>query len=202
MLKWLSTKHISTTGTTTLITTTTTAAVTTKTIMTMTVGRGAAEAVLKTEPAVAAEARGGRGGGSGKGKGRQQSTKSSKNNDGGNSGGQELPGKRREAAGASGVAAGAVAMAAAALAAAMVAMAVGERPEAREESNDIGVPCILLGDNLAQNRAMCLVNAYPEGPNVWRLHRLVSVPQIDLSARADRKMVILYVYLRYFTKKS
>ncbi len=80
----------------------------------------------------------------------------------------------------------------------MVAMAVGERPEAREESNVIGVPRILLGNNLAQNRAMCLANAYPEGPNVWRLHRYLSVPQID----AYRKMVIFYVYLRYFTKKS
>jgi hypothetical protein len=40
------------------------------------------------------------------------------------------------------------------------------------------------------------------GPNAWRLDRLLSVPQIDLSARADRKMVIFYVYLRYFTKKS
>ncbi len=40
------------------------------------------------------------------------------------------------------------------------------------------------------------------GPNVWRLDRLLSVPQIDLSARADRKMVIFYVYLHYFTKKS
>ncbi len=40
------------------------------------------------------------------------------------------------------------------------------------------------------------------GPNVWRLDRLLYVMQIDLSARADRKMVIFYVYLRYFTKKS
>jgi hypothetical protein len=40
------------------------------------------------------------------------------------------------------------------------------------------------------------------GSNVWRLDRLLSVPQIDLSARTDRKMVIFYVYLRYFTKKS
>ena len=39
-------------------------------------------------------------------------------------------------------------------------------------------------------------------PDVWRLDRLLSVPQIDLSARADRKMVIFYVYLRYFLKKS
>ncbi len=37
---------------------------------------------------------------------------------------------------------------------------------------------------------------------MWPLDRLLSVPQIDLSARADRKMVIFYVYLRYFTKKS
>ncbi len=42
----------------------------------------------------------------------------------------------------------------------MVAMAVGERPEAREESNIIGVPGILLGDNLAQSRVMFLVNVY------------------------------------------
>jgi hypothetical protein len=40
------------------------------------------------------------------------------------------------------------------------------------------------------------------GPNVWRLDRLLSVLQIDLSARADRKMVIFYVNLRYFTKKA
>jgi hypothetical protein len=190
------------TGTTTSIMMTTTAAVTTKTIMMMTAGRGAAEAVLKTEPAVAAKARGGRGGGSGKGEGRQQSTKSIENDNGGNSGGQEVPGKRREAAGVAGAAAGAVVAAAAAVAVAVVAMAVGERPEAREESNVIGVPRILLGNNLAQNRAMHLENAYPEGPNDWCLHRLLSVPQIDLSAHADRKMVILYVYLHYFTKKS
>jgi hypothetical protein len=190
------------TGMMTSITMTTTAAVTTKTIMTTTVRRGVAEAVLKTEPAAAAETRGGRGGASGKGEGIQQSTKSSKNVDGGNSGGQEAPGKRREAAGAAGVVAGAMAAAAAAVAATVVAMAVGERPEAREESNVIGVPRILLGNNLVKNRAMRLVNAYPEDPNVWHLLRLLSVPQIDLSAFADRKMVIFYVYLRYFTKKS
>ena len=39
-------------------------------------------------------------------------------------------------------------------------------------------------------------------PNVWCLDRLLSVPQIDLSARADRKLVIFDVYLRYFLKKS
>ncbi len=66
----------------------------------------------------------------------------------------------------------------------------------------IGVPHVLLGDNLEKSRVMRLANAYPEGPNVWRLDRLLPVPQIDLSARADRKMVIFYVYLRCFTKKS
>ncbi len=66
----------------------------------------------------------------------------------------------------------------------------------------LGIPRILLGDYLAKSRAMFLANAYWRGPNVWRLDRLLSVPQIDLSARADRKMVIFYVYLRYFTKKS
>jgi hypothetical protein len=38
--------------------------------------------------------------------------------------------------------------------------------------------------------------------NVWRLDRLLSVPQIDLPARTDRKFVIFYVYLRYFLEKS
>ena len=38
-------------------------------------------------------------------------------------------------------------------------------------------------------------------PNVWHPNRVLSVPQIDLSARADRKMVNLNVYLRNFTKK-
>ena len=33
-------------------------------------------------------------------------------------------------------------------------------------------------------------------------NRVLSVPQIDLSVHADRKMVILYVYLRNFTKKA
>ncbi len=43
------------TGMMTTITTTTTAAITTKTIMAMTVGRGVAVVVLKTEPAAVAE---------------------------------------------------------------------------------------------------------------------------------------------------
>jgi hypothetical protein len=67
----------------------------------------------------------------------------------------------------------------------------------------IGVPRILLGDYLAQSRAMFLVNAYLERYQcLASSDRLLSVPQIDLSAGADRKMVIFYVYLRYFTKKS
>ena len=40
------------------------------------------------------------------------------------------------------------------------AMAGGERPEVRVE---IGVPHILLGNYLAQNREMFLVNAYLKG---------------------------------------
>ncbi len=87
--------------------------------------------------------------------------------------------------------------------AAVVAMAVGERPEAREESNGIGVPRVLLGDNLAQSRAMRLANAYlEERSRCLASRQTLSVPQRDLSARADRKMVIFYVYLRDFTKKS
>jgi hypothetical protein len=67
----------------------------------------------------------------------------------------------------------------------------------------IGVPRILLGDYLAKSRAMFLANAYLERSQcLASLDRLLSVPQIDLSACADRKMVIFYVYLRFFTKKS
>ena len=42
----------------------------------------------------------------------------------------------------------------------MAAMAGGERPEVRVE---IGVPCTLLGNNLAHIKAMRLANAYLEG---------------------------------------
>ncbi len=63
-------------------------------------------------------------------------------------------------AGAAGAAAGAVA-AAAVMAVAAAAMADGERPEMRDESV-IGVPGILLGNYLAQSRAMFLANAYLE----------------------------------------
>ncbi len=73
----------------------------------------------------------------------------------------------------------------------MVAMAVGETPEAREESDGIGVPYVLLGNNLAQSRAMHLANACLERSQCLASRdRLLSVPQIDLSACADRKMVI------------
>jgi hypothetical protein len=39
-------------------------------------------------------------------------------------------------------------------------------------------------------------------PNFLRLDRDLSAPQLDLSACADRKMVILYVYLRIWTTKT
>ncbi len=53
-------------------------------------------------------------------------------------------------------------------------------------------------------------NASSECPNIWvpifgvqtGQNRVPSVPQIDLSVCADRKIVILYVYLCNFTKKS
>ena len=64
------------------------------------------------------------------------------------------------------------------------------------------VPRIQFGDNLVQIKAMRLANVQHSGPNDWRPNIVLSVPQIDLSARADRKMVNLYVYLRNFTKKS
>jgi hypothetical protein len=138
--------------------------------------------------------RGGRGGGSGNGNGRQQSTKSSKNGGGSNSGGQEVPGKRREAAAAVGAAAAAGAVAA--VVAAVAAMASGERPEVRVE---IGVPRILLGNYLAQSRAMFLVNAYLEGSQCSASRQtFICAADRYLSARADRKMDIIYVYLRYF----
>ncbi len=68
-----------------------------------------------------------------------------------------------------------------------VVMAGGERPEVRVE---IGIPHILLGNYLAQSRAMFLVNAYLERSQCSASRQTLSVPQIDLSARADRKMVI------------
>jgi hypothetical protein len=57
---------------------------------------------------------------------------------------------------------GSVGAAAAVAAAAGAAMANGDRPEVRDEyhTNVIGVPRILLGDYLAQSRAMFLANVY------------------------------------------
>jgi hypothetical protein len=66
----------------------------------------------------------------------------------------------------------------------------------------VRVPRIQFGDNLVHIKAMRLANVQHSGPNDWRPNIVLSVPQIDLSARADRKMVNLYVYLRNFTKKS
>jgi hypothetical protein len=66
----------------------------------------------------------------------------------------------------------------------------------------IGVPRILLGNYLAQKKAMFLANAYLERSQYLASRQTFICAQIDLSARADRKMVIFYVYLHYFTKKS
>ena len=91
-------------------------------------------------------------------------------------------------------------VAAAAGAAAAAAMAGGESPEVKVE---IGVPHTLLGGYLAQSRAMFLANAYLERSQCLA-SRLTFICAADryLSARANRKMVIFYVYLRYFLKKS
>jgi hypothetical protein len=40
------------------------------------------------------------------------------------------------------------------------------------------------------------------GPNFLHIERVLSAPQIDLSACPDKKMVILYVYLHICTKKT
>ena len=122
--------------------------------------------------------RGGRGGGSGNCEGRQQSTKSSET--------------------------------------AAAAIAVGKRCQARGEKRwrgqrqgggpevrvEIGAQRTLLGNNFAHIKAMRLANVYLERSQCLASRQILSVLQIDLSARADRKMVIFYVYLRYFLKKS
>jgi hypothetical protein len=68
----------------------------------------------------------------------------------------------------------------------------------------IAVPRILLGDYLAQSRAMHLANAYLERSQCLASRQtfICATDTLDLAAPADRKMVIFYVYLRYFTKKS
>jgi hypothetical protein len=75
---------------------------------------------------------------------------------------------------------------------AAAAMANGERLEVRDEyhTNVIGVPGILLGNYLVQSRAMFLANAYLHLSQCLASRQTLSVPQIDLSAHADRKMVI------------
>jgi hypothetical protein len=68
------------------------------------------------------------------------------------------------------------------------------------------VPHIQIDDNLAHIKS----DASSECPNIWVpmfgiqtvKNRDLAVPQPDLSVCADRKIVILYVYLRNFTKKS
>ncbi len=160
-------------------------------IMSMTIGGGGASGGSEN-----------RAGSGGNGNGRQQSTKSSKHGGDSNRGGQEAPGKRREAGVVVGAvaAAGAVARAvAAAGAAAAAAMASGERPEVRVE---IEVPCTLLGDYLAQSRAMFVVSAYLE-----RSQCLAS--RQTFICAADRFICLrrweighFYVYLHIFLKIS
>ncbi len=107
-----------------------------------------------------------------------------------------------------------MAAAAAAAAAAMVVAAVAAAMEVggyveRARGEEIGVtrmqvrvPRIHIGDNLAHIKAMRLANVQTFGSNVWRPNINLSAPQIDFSFGADRKMVILYVYLCNITKKS
>ncbi len=72
----------------------------------------------------------------------------------------------------------------------VVAMAVGKRPEVKEEGNVIGVSHILLIYYLAQSRGVFLANAYVERSQCLASRQTLSVPQIDVSAHADRKMII------------
>ena len=64
---------------------------------------------------------------------------------------------------------------------------------------EIGVTCmqvsgprIQIGNNLAQIKVMLLANVQIFGSQCWRPNRVLSVPQIDLSVCADRKMVNLH----------
>ena len=121
-----------------------TAAVMTMTIMTTTVGRGTAVAVLKTEPAAAAA------------EVAEAAAVAMARTDTN----QQRAANTVAAAIAVGNRHQAREVVGAGVAAAMVAaMAGGERPEVRVE---FGVPYILLGNYLAQSRAMFLVNAYLE----------------------------------------
>jgi hypothetical protein len=99
---------------------------------------------------------------------------------------------------------------------AAAAIAVGKRCQARGEKRwrgqrqgggpevrvEIGAQRTLLGNNFAHIKAMRLANVYLERSQCLASRQILSVLQIDLSARADRKMVIFYVYLLYFLKKS
>ena len=66
----------------------------------------------------------------------------------------------------------------------------------------VRVPRIHIGDNLAQIKAMRLANVQTFGSNVWRPNINLSVPQIDFSCGADRKMVIFYVYLCTISQRN
>jgi hypothetical protein len=54
----------------------------------------------------------------------------------------------------------------------------------------VRVPCIHIGDNSAQIKAMRLANVQTFESNVWRPNRVLSTPQIDSICGVDRKMVI------------
>ena len=72
----------------------------------------------------------------------------------------------------------------------------------RAAKAQISVPCIHIGDNLAQIKVICQVNVQTFGSNVWHPNRVIAAPQIDSICGADIKMVIFNVYPRNITKKS
>ena len=68
---------------------------------------------------------------------------------------------------------------------------------------EIGVQCTLIGNNFAHIKAMLLENAYLERSQCLASRQtFICAADRFISARADRKMIIFYVYLRYFLKKS
>ncbi len=48
------------------------------------------------------------------------------------------------------------------------------------------VPHTQIGDNVAQIKATLLANVQTFDPNVWRPNIVLSLPQIDISARAEK----------------
>ncbi len=74
----------------------------------------------------------------------------------------------------------------AAAAAKAMAMAEGKTRRRGRDWGYVGVPCIQLGYYLAQSRAMFLANAYLCLSHFFA-HRVLSAPQIDLSACTDKR---------------